>query len=44
MWEFELLFEYWRRSANPLPFQADIYFDTVGDLEILMKGMFLFMP
>src|SRR5215472_1499481 len=29
----ELLLEYWRRPANPLPFQADIYFDTVGDFD-----------
>jgi hypothetical protein len=29
----QLLLENWRRSADPLPFQADIYFDTVGDLD-----------
>jgi hypothetical protein len=28
-----LLLEDWRRSANPFPFQADIYFDPVGDLD-----------
>ena len=28
-----LLLKYWRGSANPIPFQADIYFDTVGDLD-----------
>ncbi len=31
MWNFELLLENRRRSADPLPFQADIYFDTIGD-------------
>jgi hypothetical protein len=30
---FELLLENQRRSADPFPFQADIYFDTVGDLD-----------
>ena len=29
----ELLLEYGRRTANPLPFQVDIYFDAVGDLD-----------
>ena len=29
----ELLLEYWRRPANSLPFQADVYFDTAGDLD-----------
>src|SRR6267378_3823572 len=29
---FELLLENWRSSAYPLPFQGNIYFDTVGDL------------
>ena len=33
MWNFELLLEYWRGSADPLPFQADIYLDTIGDLD-----------
>ena len=33
MWNFELLLENWRRSADALPFQRDIYFDTVGDLD-----------
>ena len=28
-----LLFKNWSRSANLLPFQSDIYFDTVGDLD-----------
>ena len=29
----ELLLENWRSSADPLPFQRDIYFNTVGDLD-----------
>src|ERR1700722_6054317 len=29
---FELLLENWSSSAYPLPFQGNIYFDTVGDL------------
>src|SRR5262249_45676312 len=29
----ELLLEDERGPANPLPFQADIYLDTVGDLD-----------
>ena len=29
----ELLLEYGRRPANPIPFQADVYFDTVGNLD-----------
>jgi len=33
MWNFELLLENRRRSADPLPFQADIYFDTIGDFD-----------
>jgi len=33
MSNFELLLENQRRSADPFPFQADIYFDTVGDLD-----------
>src|SRR5579863_4480089 len=28
----DLLFKNWRRSADLLPFQSDIYFDTIGDL------------
>src|SRR5580693_3560193 len=33
MRNLDLLLENWRRSADPLPFQADIYLDTVGDLD-----------
>jgi hypothetical protein len=33
LWNCELLLENWRSSAGPLPFQRDIYFDTVGDLD-----------
>src|SRR5580693_4003429 len=29
----DLLFKNWRRSADLLPFQSDIYFDTVGDFD-----------
>jgi len=29
----DLLFKNWRRAADLLPFQSDIYFDTVGDLD-----------
>ena len=29
---FELLLENWRSSADPLPFQRNIYFDTVGEV------------
>ena len=29
----DLLFKNWRRSADLLPFQSDIYFDTVGNLD-----------
>src|ERR1700733_8977106 len=33
MLKMDLLLENWRRSPNPLPFQAHIYFHTVGDLD-----------
>jgi hypothetical protein len=31
--DFELLLENGRISADPLPFQTDIYLDTIGDLD-----------
>jgi hypothetical protein len=30
---FELLLKNWRSSADPLPSQGNIYYDTVDDLD-----------